>query len=138
MKIVDQSLKFPDGSEQIVAGVPYVDILFSETCAAGDWINVYSNSGTANARKANATDDTKPTDGYVLAAVTSGNTGRVYFGGLNNARSGMAVGEIFLSTTGGASSSSAAASTGNIYQRIGYAVSATTAIFQRGIPIKRA
>lgn len=138
MKVLDQKLSFPDATEQITAGVPYADVLFSETCAAGNWINVYSNSGTANARKANATDDTKPVDGYVLLAVTSGNVGRVYFGGINTAVTGQTVGDIFLSTTGGAGSSSAAAATNNIYQRVGYAFSATAVIFQRGIPIKRA
>ena len=44
----------------------------SENLAAGDLVNVWNDSGTAKARKADATVAGKEANGFVLAAVTSG------------------------------------------------------------------
>lgn len=111
-------------------------VLASENLAAGDWVNLYDNSGTMNARKADATSAGKPADGFVLAAVTSGNNAVVYTDGINTQVSGLtAGGNVFLGTTAGAGVQTAPSGGGNVVQRVGKALSATEVVFERGEPI---
>lgn len=103
--------------------------------AAGDFVNVYNDGGVAKARKADASSGTAPANGFVLAAVTTGNTATVYWSGLNNQVSGVTPGQHFLSTTPGASNHVAPTATGNIVQRLGFAVSSTVIMFDPQDPI---
>lgn len=103
--------------------------------AAGDFVNVFNDAGTAKVRLADASNSTAPANGFVLLAYASGETATVYFGGLNSARSGMTVGQHFLSTTPGGSNHVAPAASGNIVQRLGTAINATTINFQPQDPI---
>lgn len=123
---------------QSTAGVPYVDVNTSEALTAGNWVNLYLVSTTLTARKANATDDTKPCDGYVLAATSSGATARIYLDGINTELSSLTIGDVFLSTTAGATTSTGPSGSGNNWQPIGRAITATSVKFIRGQPIKRA
>lgn len=107
----------------------------SENLAAGDWVNVWNDSGTARVRKADATAAGKPADGFVLAAVTSGNNATVYTDGINNQVSGQTAGDVFLLTSAGLGGATAPSSAGNVVQRVGTAVSATAVVFERGAPI---
>ena len=59
-------------------------VVASESLTAGDFVNIYDNAGTASVRKANATDTTKPTHGFVKAGVSSGANATVYLDGENN------------------------------------------------------
>lgn len=138
MKLLDQQVTYPDGSQQITAGVPYVDLPTSEGLTAGNFVNIYLVSTTPTCRKANATDDTKPCDGYVLDTVASAATVRVWLGGINNKLTGLTVGDLFLSTTAGGVTSTGPSDSGNNWQKIGKAVNANTIIFNREQPIKRA
>ncbi|AGH07411.1 hypothetical protein SUFG_00044 [Sulfitobacter phage phiCB2047-B] len=97
--------------------------------AAGDFVNVYNDSGTSKVRKADASNGTAPANGFVLAAVVSGDPATVYWGGLNNQLSGLTPGRHFLSTTPGQSNHVAPAASGNIVQRLGIAVDANTIFF---------
>ena len=106
-------------------------IIASEALAAGDFVNVYNNSGTANVRKADATTAGKQCHGYVLAAVDNGDPATVYFEGSNTQVSGATPGPVFLSTSAGGFSSTAPSSAGNVVQRLGVAVSATEINFER-------
>jgi hypothetical protein len=111
-------------------------ILASEALSAGDFVNVYSNAGTANVRKADGTAAGKPADGFVLAAVSSSANATVYFEGTNTQCSGLTPGQQYLSgSTAGAAVSSAPSGAGKVVQKIGVAISTTALNFERGEPI---
>ena len=97
----------------------------SEAIAAGDFVNVYSNAGTINIRKADATAPAKFANGFVLSAVASSGTGTVYYGNLNTAQTGLTIGVLhYLSaTTPGKATATAPTGTGQIVQQLGTAKS---------------
>lgn len=108
----------------------------SEDLAGGDMVNLWDDSGTIKARKADATSAGKEADGFVSSSVTSGNSATVVLDGTLSGLSGLTIGaEYFLSTTGGAITATAPSSTNNVYQSVGKAKSATELIFERGEPI---
>jgi len=97
----------------------------SEALSAGDWVNFHDVSGTKSVRKANATDHTKPTEGFVKQSYSSSASATVYTAGDNDR---VPVGtfvasdvglEAFLSTTAGGTTKSPATSTGNLIQSVG-------------------
>lgn len=105
----------------------------SENIAAGALVNIFPNSSTPTARNANAADATKPATGFVLAAVTQPANATVYFPGqIVTGVSGLTVGSpVFLSaSTPGAVTSTAPSAAGNLVQQVGYALSATSFVFQ--------
>lgn len=104
----------------------------SENLTAGNFVNLYDNAGTINVRKADATNNTKPADGFVLVNVTSPANATVYLiSAKNTAVSGLTVGaDYWLGTTAGGIVSTAPSTAGNIIQRLGKAKSATELIFE--------
>lgn len=98
--------------------------------AAGDFVNVFNDSGVAKVRKADASSNVAPAKGFVLAACAAGGTATVYWGGLNTMVSGLTPGVAYLSTTPGAANHVAPATSGNIVQRLGFIVDSTTVFFQ--------
>lgn len=115
-------------------GADTATISASENLAAGDWVNIHDSAG-AKVRKADATTSGKEAHGFVLSAVTSGNNATVYFEGTNTGVTGQTPGPVFLSTTAGTGSATAPSGSGNVVQRIGFAVSATAVNFQSQLPI---
>lgn len=114
-----------------------VSVTATEDLTAGNLVNLYNSSGL-KVRKANATDATKPADGFVKVDVANGEEVLVQTldGYANNNSSGLTVGtDYYLSTTGGAVTATAPSTSGNIMQRVGKAVSSTSYIYERGIPI---
>lgn len=105
-------------------GADTASIVSSENLAAGDFVNVYDNAGTATVRKADA-DASKPAHGFVLAAVTSPAAATVYFEGTNNQITGATAGDVFLSATAGGFTATPPSGSGNLVQKLGVAVSAT-------------
>lgn len=103
--------------------------------AAGDLVNVFNDSGVMRARKADASSAVAPANGFVLAAVADTANATVYWGGLNNAVTGLTPGQHYLSTTAGLSNHVAPATAGNIVQKVGIAVSSTVLNFQPQDPI---
>ena len=104
----------------------------SEALAAGAMVNVWSNAGVANARNANATDATKFAQGFVVAAVAALANATVYFPGqIVTGVAGLTIGAaVFLSAaTSGAVTSTAPVAAGNLVQQVGFAVSATSFVF---------
>lgn len=107
-------------------GADTLTIVASEALSAGDFVNIYNNSGTKNCRKALATDNTKPVHGFVLAAVAASGNALVYLRGLNTM---IAVGSYTASDVGktaflsasvsGGITTSIPASSGNIVQNLG-------------------
>ncbi len=110
-----------------------------ENLSAGDFINVFLSGGIRKSRKADATTAGKEADGFTLTAVTAGSSDLIYFEGVNNQLSTMTIGaKQFLHTTAGARVETVPAATGNIYQYLGRAISATEVAFESGEPITRA
>jgi len=111
-------------------------IVASEALAAGDYVNVWNNTGTPSVRKADASTSGKEAHGFVLSAVSSAGNATVYFEGTNTQVSGQTAGVVFLSdTTAGQGKASAPTGTGKTVQRIGFATTATSVNFQSLEPI---
>lgn len=104
----------------------------SESISAGQFVNIHASSG-AKIRKANATDDTKPVDGFAPAAIANTASGTVQLpGGVVTGLSGLTPGaRYYLDTTGGAitATSPSTEGSGNLVQEVGVALSATTLSF---------
>ena len=103
----------------------------SENLTAGQFVNLYDNSGVITARKADATTNTKMAHGFVLASTTSPADTTVYLeSSQNSAVTGLTVGaDYYLHTTPGAVTTTPPSSAGNIVQYIGRATSATNLPF---------
>lgn len=129
---VDETM-MPTGIGADTATVPS-----SESLSAGDFINIYDDAGTPTIRKADATTVGKEACGFVLDSVTSGGNGVVYFEGTNNQLSGLTAGIQYLATTAGATIGTAPSGSGNVVQRLGYAVSATEINVELSQPIELA
>jgi len=108
----------------------------SEGLSAGDFVNVHDGgAGVFRARKADATVAGKGANGFVLAAVTSGNDATVYTDGVNNQVTGQTPGDVYLQTTAGAGGATVPSASGNVVQRIGTALSATEVAFEYSRPV---
>ena len=116
-------------------GADTASIVASEALSAGDYVNVYDDTGTAKVRKADATTAGKEAHGFVLAAVSSAASATVYFEGTNTAVTGQTSGVVYLATTAGVGSTTPPSAAGNVVQRIGFAVSATAMNFTSNQPI---
>ena len=107
-------------------GADIKEIIASENLSAGDFLNVYDNSGTPNVRKADASTTGKHAHCFTLGSVTSGNVATCYFENRNTQVTGATVGDVYLSdTTPGGFTSTPPAGAGKIVQKLGVAVGAT-------------
>ena len=116
-------------------GADTSSIVSSENLAAGDLVNIWDNTGTANVRKADATVAGKEAHGFVLSAVTAPAAATVYFEGSNTGVTGLTPGPQFLSITAGLCTATAPSASGNVVQRVGFATSATNVNFQSQTPV---
>jgi len=131
---LDSSGRWDNSMMPVGIGTDTAAVTTSEALSAGDYVNIWNSTG-AKARKSDATVAGKRAHGFVLAAVSSGAVATVYFEGTNTQVTGQTPGELFLSTTAGAGASAAPSGSGNVVQRIGFAISATAVNFQSGEPI---
>ena len=131
---LDDSGRIDNSMMPVGIGADTSTITASETLAAGDWVNVWNDSG-AKVRKADATTAGKEAHGFVLAAVTSGNPATVYFEGTNTQVTGQTPGPVYLQTTAGTGGATIPSASGNVVQSIGVAVSATAVNFERSAPV---
>ena len=113
-----------------------VTVATSENLAIGDLVNLYDNSGTLTARKADNSNN-RPADGFVLAVTSSPGNAVVYLEGNNTGVAGKTIGgEQFLGTAGATVEvGSLPTGAGKIVQRIGKAISATEITFEPSDPI---
>jgi len=109
-------------------------ITTSEAIASGDLVNIWNSSG-AKVRKADATVAGKEAHGFVLVGVGSGAAATVYFENTNTAVAGLTPGVQFLSTTAGLCTATAPSGSGNVVQRVGFAISSTAMNFQAQTPV---
>lgn len=108
-------------------------IVASEALSAGDLVNVWSNVGVFNVRKADASTTGKEAHGFVQAAVLLSGNATVYFEGPNTQVTGLTPGRKFLSSTvPGGTQASAPSGAGQIAQCVGIATSATVLNFDSG------
>ena len=117
------------------AGSPSQSIEAGEALAARDLVNVYSDSGVFKVRKADATDFTKPANGFVKDGVTSGDDADVFFSGELTGFTGLTPGVYYLSTTAGGITSTPPSTSGNIIQRVATSTSATAITFEADTPV---
>lgn len=110
-----------------------VTAITSENITAGALVNLYSNAGVLTIRNADATTNTKPAHGFVIASTTSPASATMYiFGQTNNFVTGLTIGTKYVlskTTPGGVTdiaTFAGAQASGNIVQEIGTALSATS------------
>ncbi len=129
---LDSAGRLDNSMMPVGIGADTASIAASENLAAGDFVNVHNSTG-AKVRKADASTSGKEADGFVLAAVTSGNNATVYFEGTNTQVTGLTPGPVFLSaSSAGAATGTAPSTAGQVVQRLGVATSATAVNFERG------
>lgn len=121
-------------------GADIKTVLASENLAAGDLVNLWTDSGAIKVRKADASTSGKEAVGFVLAAVTSGNNATVYFDGTITGLTGLTPGtKYYLSaSTPGGEVTTAPTTSGNVVQEVGYALSATELTFEPQSSVKLA
>ncbi|MEO5364213.1 MAG: hypothetical protein H7838_11410 [Magnetococcus sp. DMHC-8] len=110
--------------------------MVSEDLAAGNWVNFHSVGGVTKVRKADATNSSKPAQGFVKAgfSVATNDIADVYCDGQNAdaAVSGLVAGSrCFLSATQpGATAATPPSTAGNLVQCVGSALDGTTVLFK--------
>ncbi len=132
---LDDTGRIDNSMMPVGIGTDTSTISASETLAAGDWVNVWNDTGTAKARKADAATAGKEVNGFVLSAVTSGNPATVYFEGTNTQVTGQTPGPVYLQTTAGTGGATIPSASGNVVQNLGVALSTTEVNFERGTPV---
>ncbi|HGM6613329.1 hypothetical protein [Stenotrophomonas maltophilia] len=117
----------------------------SEVLAAGDYVNIWDDAGTAKVRKADASaaNAGKRAHGFVRAGVgTIGSDATVYFEGPNSSLSGLAPGATYVlshtSPGGVVPLASGTATAGHILQIVGVATAVGEINAEIGNPVVRA
>lgn len=113
----------------------------SENLSAGDLVNLWDDSGTLKARKADASGGVaKQCDGFVTDAVSSGQNATVYFDGTITGLTSLTIGtKYYLSgLVAGGVTATIPTTASHIAQSVGKASSATELVFEIGEPIIRA
>ena len=108
----------------------------SENLAAGDLVNIWNDSGTRKARKADASNGRRA-HGFVLSSVTSPANATVFLSGDITGLTSLTIGvPYYLSgSSAGVSTATSPSTAGQISQEIGIAVSTTAIAFQPQQPI---
>lgn len=108
-------------------GADTVVLPASEALVAGDFVNLWSNGGVANARKADASTSGKEADGFVLANVANAANATVYLKGVNTQLTGLTPGtRYFLSAAApGTVTATAPAAANQVVQAVGKSTGAT-------------
>jgi len=108
----------------------------TENLSAGDLVNLYNDSGTIKARKADASNGRRAI-GFVLSSVTSPNNATVYLDGTITGLTGLTPGSAYYlsGSSAGAATATAPSTSGYISQEIGIALSATEINFEEQQPI---
>jgi hypothetical protein len=114
-------------------------VIASENLIAGNFINIWNDSGILKARKANASNYETKADGFVLLNVANGGTATVHLSDLNDKLSGLTEGaEYYLSDVNAGDVSLNPPTiniTDKIVQILGKAISTTKMIIEIQYPI---
>ena len=112
-----------------------------EALTATNFVNIYdAGGGTMKVRKADATTDGKPANGYVKANVSDEAAATVYWGNVLNGFTGLTpAAKYFLdAATPGAITDTPPTATGSVWQYLGKAISDTALLVEIGEPITNA
>lgn len=109
----------------------------SENLSAGDFVNVFANTGAQNARKADASGGlAKRCHGFVLNSVTAPANATVYFEGSVSGLSGLTPGATYyLTSTAGTANTLGPVTAGHIHQNLGVAISNSAISFEPQRPV---
>ena len=134
---LDDSGRLDNSMMPVGIGADTSSIGASEALASGDFVNIWDDAGSVKIRKADATTTGKEADGFVLASVSLGAPGVVYFEGTNTQLTGLTAGvKYYLSSSAaGAVVSTAPSTVGQVVQYIGKATSTTSIAFEGSNPI---
>ena len=139
---LDSTGRLDDTMMPVGIGADTKSLATSEDLAASDVVNVYDNTGTSTARKADASaaNAGKLVVGFVLEGSTSPGPATVYFEGTITGLSGLTPGDTYFvsGSTPGAVTNTPPTTTGYITQKVGVAISATELSFEPGEPVIRA
>jgi len=132
---LDSTGKLDSSFMPVGIGADTAVVVASEALAAGDLVNIWNNTGVANARKADASTTGKIADGFVLASVLISGNATVYFVGTNTQCTGLTPGQQYLSdTVPGKCTVTVPTGSGHTVQPVGVALSATSMNFSLGTP----
>lgn len=122
----------PDG-----IGANTVPAIATEALSANDLVNVYDNAGVASVRKADATVEGKECNGFVKAAYANAAPVTVYgSGSVMSGLAGLTTGaRQYMSVVAGARTAVPPSAAGNVVQKIGEAMSATSIAFEPEEPV---
>ena len=110
-------------------GVDTVTATASEAISAGDFVNLYNNSGTLTARKAD-NSNSRDAKGFTLAAISNAATGTIYLSGQNTSVTALTPGTNYYLSTSGGVTATAPSTSGTIIQLLGYTLSSTNLLFE--------
>lgn len=133
---LDSTGRLDNSMMPVGIGADTVTATASEALSAGNFVNIYNNAGTPNVRKADGSTTGKQAHGFVLAAVASSASATIYLAGQNTQLTGLTAGDVYLSdVTPGGVIATAPVGTGKTVQKVGVALSATSADFRPGTPV---
>jgi hypothetical protein len=132
---LDAAGKLALGMMPVGVGAEVSTVTASEALVAGDYVNIWNDTGTPKVRKADATAAGKEAHGFVLAGASSASPALVYHEGTNTQVTGQTAGNVFLSTTPGLGTTTPPSGAGNVVQRLGVAISATAVSFEPQQPV---
>jgi len=101
----------------------------SEALVAGDFVNIWLDTGTRKARKADNSNG-RIANGFVLNAVSSNANATVILQGVNTALTGLTIGTKYFLGTSGTATTTAPTTSGSTIQSLGFAISATGINFE--------
>lgn len=114
-------------------GVDTVTATASESISAGDFVNLYNNTGTLTVRKADNSNG-RDAKGFVLSAISNAATGTVYLSGQNTSVTALTPGTAYYLSTSGGVTTTAPTASGTIIQLLGYTLAATNLLFEYDEP----
>lgn len=131
---LDSSGKIDSSMMPTGIGAETESMVASETLSAGDLVNIFNDSGTRKARKADNSNGRRA-HGFVITGVTSAATATVYMEGAITGLTSITLGApYYLGTTGG-NTATAPTAAGTLSQEIGIGVSTTAISFEPQQPI---
>ena len=129
------SLAATPGSTILASNMGRLYAVASEAIPQGALVNFWLNGSVLNARNANATNNTKPAQGYCSTGggLAANAPGEFIVNGGTIAITGLVVGaRYYLSTTNGLVSATPATASGNIEQYVGFAAQTNLLVFNCG------
>jgi hypothetical protein len=131
---LDGTGRFSETMMPVGIGVESKSMVASENLSASDLVNIWNDSGTQKARKADASNNRRA-HGYVLEAVTSGQSATVRFEQSITGLSGLTPGATQFLGVSGAMTATPPSTATHISQQIGVAVTADEVSFEPQQPI---